>query len=124
MKRSHLFLAVAATLLVLGSSSKAHAWGAVHVGYTQVGSAGVQHYGRTVAVGPNGVYSGAHVSGVGYGGVYRAGYVGGVGYTGVSYGVTNVYTPYYYNPYYSGAYSVGTYNYGVYNYSAGVYHGY
>jgi hypothetical protein len=41
MKRQILFLALATTALVLGTSSKAQAWGAAHVGYTHVGPSGV-----------------------------------------------------------------------------------
>ena len=64
-------MAVAATLL---TSTKAQAWGAYHVGYTHVGPEGVQHYGRTAAVGPYGAYSGGHYGAYGASGSYHAGY--------------------------------------------------
>jgi hypothetical protein len=103
MRRSFLFLALAATFLMLGTSSRAQAWGAYHVGYTQVGYGGIYHYGRTVGVGPYGAYYGGRDLGYGaYGGLPRYG-----GYRA-------------YSPYYSGGYALGGYNYGIY-YRAGVY---
>jgi hypothetical protein len=115
MKRQFLFLALAANVLLLGTSSKAHAWGAAHVGYTHVGPSGVQHYGYTAARGPYGSYSGGHVSDYGYGGAsYHA------GYGSASYGGYHAYTPAY-----SGGYAAGGYHYNTYGggYSAGVYRG-
>src|SRR5262245_34664226 len=110
MLRKTLFLVAAAALLTLCTSSRAHAWGAMHVGYTHFGYGGIQHYGRTVGVGPYGAFSTGHVGGIGYGGgVYHAGYgVGGVygheafgggyhyGTTGYGYstGAFRTYSPY------------------------------
>jgi len=75
MLHKSLILACAATLAVLLTTREAQAWGAAHVGYTHVGPGGVQHYGRTAAVGPYGAYSGGHASDYGrYGGSYHTGY--------------------------------------------------
>ena len=112
MRRPFLFLALAAALLVLGTSSEAHAWGAYHVGYTHVGYGGVQHYGRTVGVGPYGAYSGGSVYRGGYGGYGRYGY-------GTAYGGYRAYSPSY-----SGGYAAGGYHYGTSGYGAGVYRAY
>ncbi len=49
-----LFLALATIILVLGTSSKAQAWGAYHAGYTHVGPSGAYHAGYTAAAGPHG----------------------------------------------------------------------
>ncbi len=66
MLRKTLFLAFAAILAVLATSSDAQAWGAYHVGYTHYGPVtGFQHYGAT------GVRAG------GYGGYHYGGYGGG-----------------------------------------------
>ncbi len=115
-----LFIIALATILVLGAVPKTHGWGAYHVGYTHVGYGGVQHYGRTVAVGPGGVYGGARYGSYGYGGVYRGGYGYGERYGGLyGYGA--------YAPVYGGGYAVGGYHYGgVYGdaYRAGVYRRY
>jgi hypothetical protein len=122
MLRKTLILAVAAALLTLCTASRAHAWGAMHVGYTHFGYGGVEHYGRTVGVGPYGGFSTARVGGVGYGGVYHAGYgVGGV------YGADSFGGGYRYgvSPY--GGYSAGAFRtyspYGL-DYGAGVYRAY
>jgi hypothetical protein len=120
MKRIILVVAFAVAL-VLATNSKAQAWGAAHVGYTHVGPAGVQHYGRTVAAGPGGVYGGAHYGAYGYGGgSYHAGYGYGAG---GAYGGYHAYTPAY-----GGGYAVGGYHYGGYYggdvYRAGVYRAY
>ncbi len=77
MLRNILCLALMAAAATLMTTAKAQAWGAYHVGYTHVGPYGVQHYGRTVGVGPYGAYSGAHYGA--YGG-YRAGYSYGARY--------------------------------------------
>ena len=60
MLRNTLFLTLAALLVALLTSSKVHAWGACHVGYTHVGYGGVQHYGRTAAWGGGGARSGSY----------------------------------------------------------------
>ena len=113
MLRKSLFVAIAAALGALLSPAEARAWGARHVGYTHVGPAGVQHYGRTVAAGPNGVYAGGHAGAYGYGGAsYHAG--GAVG-VGGAYGGA-----YHYNTGYGGAYHYGAVNTG-YGYTGGVY---
>ncbi len=115
MIRQFFFLVLAAALLVLGTSSRAHAWGAYHAGYTHVGPYGVQHYGHTVAAGPYGAYSGSHVSGFGYGGGYAGAYH-------ASYGSPiGGYHPY--SPAYTGGYAVGGYHYGSFE-SPGVYRGF
>ncbi len=124
MKR-HLFgLALAATLLVLGTASRAHAWGAYHVGYTHVGPGGVQHWGRTAGFGPYGGFSTGHAGAYGYGG-YHAGYGYGyhAGYGGYGYHAGYGYGGYHpYAPAYGGGYAVGGYHYGGYGaYGAGVY---
>lgn len=110
MLRKSLFVAIAAALAAVLSPAEARAWGAAHVGYTHVGPYGVQHYGRTVAAGPNGAYAGGHTSAYGYGGAsYHAG-----GAAGYHYG-------------YGGA-SAGGYHYGAvhtgYGYQAGAYRRY
>ena len=71
MLRNILCIALIAAAAMLATASQAHAWGAYHVGYTHVGPEGVQHYGRTAAVGPYGAYSGAHYGAYGAGGVPR-----------------------------------------------------
>lgn len=77
MLRKTLFLACAALLVALAMAPEAQAWGAAHVGYTHVGPGGVQHWGRTAAVGPYGAYAGGHAGAYGrYGGAYHAGYGG------------------------------------------------
>ena len=112
MVRQFLLAGLAAAALLLATSTKAHAWGAAHVGYTHVGYGGVQHYGYTAARGPYGGYSGGHVSGYGYGGgSYHAGYGYGDrygGYGGYHYGG---YSGYHYGGYpaYGGAYRAGVY---------------
>jgi len=64
MLHKSLFLSLAALVLTLVTSTKAHAWGAYHVGYTHYGPiTGFQHYGATAYRGP-------------YGGGYRYGSVG------------------------------------------------
>jgi hypothetical protein len=90
MPNKILALATAAALSALLMPSKVDAWGAAHVGYTEVGPGGVYHTGRTFEAGPYGAYGGAYreypggfVGGAypgyagGIGGPYR-GYVGGV----------------------------------------------
>jgi len=58
MFRRFLVSAFLATMLAVLTSSAAHAYGAVHRGYTSVSSTGnVQHYGSTAASGPAGSYS-------------------------------------------------------------------
>lgn len=107
-----LFVALAATVITLWTSSPVQAWGAYHVGYTHVGYGGVQHYGRTAAVGPYGAYGSAHYGGVGYGGAYRGGYGYGDRYGG-AYGYHAGYGGYDYGGFRAG---------GVYGgYRAGVY---
>jgi hypothetical protein len=87
MLRKWVFLVIATVLAMLLTSSRAHAWGAYHVGFTHVGAGGIYHYGRTAAVGPYGAYSGAHYGAYGerYGGLYgeRSGY--GYHYSSPSY---------------------------------------
>jgi hypothetical protein len=121
MKRIILVVAFAGGSL-LATSSKAQAWGGYHIGYTHVGPFGVQHYGRTIGVGPyGGVYGGVHVGA--FGGVYRAGYGYG-GIYGAGYYPWGLYGGYYpYAPYYDGGYAVGGYHYGD-VYRAGVYRHY
>jgi hypothetical protein len=82
-----VFVAVAGMLLSLLTASKAQAWGACHVGYTHIGYGGVQHYGRTVGVGPyGGGYSAGRYGSYGAYGGYRAGYGGYGGYHYAGYG--------------------------------------
>jgi hypothetical protein len=78
MLRKTVFLAVLAVLFLLASSTKAHAWGAYHVGFTHVGYGGVYHYGRTYVggLGYRGLYGGYRY---GYGGLYGAHYRYGYG---------------------------------------------
>jgi hypothetical protein len=117
MKRHLLILACAVTMLLLGTVSKAQAWGAYHVGYTHVGAGGVEHYGATYARGPYGGYGGARYGAYGAeGGVYRGGYGAGGAYGGYHYGGA-----------YGGGYAAGGYHYGgAYGgaYGAGVYRRY
>jgi hypothetical protein len=55
MMRTILVPAVIAGLLALSMCSQAHAYGAVHTGYTAVGpNGGAYHTGTTAAVGPYG----------------------------------------------------------------------
>jgi hypothetical protein len=109
------FAALAVVFALLLSSSQAGAWGVAHVGYTHVGYGGVQHYGRTAAVGPYGAYSGAHYGAYGAGGAYRVGGAYGVGYGGYGYpaGVYN----------YGGVNAYGGYGYGGFG-ATNVYGGY
>jgi hypothetical protein len=119
MLRRFLVLGLLATAATLLTSSRAHAWGAYHVGYTHVGAGGVEHYGRTVGVGPYGAYSGGHVGAYGYGGAsYHAGY--GYGERYGSYGSYHYAASPYGGSYYGGMSSAGLYG-GA--YSAGVYRG-
>ena len=82
MLRKILGIALVAAALTLITSAKAQAWGAYHVGYTHVGPEGVQHYGRTVGVGPYGAYSGGHYGSYGAYGASRGGYSYGARYGG------------------------------------------
>jgi hypothetical protein len=109
MLNKTLFLALAATLAALLSSSRAHAWGCYHAGYTHVGYGGVQHYGYTAARGPYGSYSGGHVSGYGYGGGYHAGYGYGDRYGGGAYGGAYHYGSSSYGGAYGGGFHYGGY---------------
>ena len=114
MLRKIIVAAVAAALLALLTPSDACAWGAAHVGYTHVGPYGVQHYGRTAAVGPYGAYSGGHYGAYGYGGAsYYAGYGEAARY-GVGSGA------YRYNADYGPG---GLYNYGTFPSYGGAYAG-
>jgi hypothetical protein len=81
-----LYIALVAAAAFLMTSAKAQAWGAAHVGYTHVGPSGVQHYGRTVAAGPNGAYSGGHYGSYGASGSYHAAYGHSETYGHSSYG--------------------------------------
>jgi hypothetical protein len=83
MIRNRLFLLLAPMLLGLALSSKAHGWGAYHVGYTHYSPyTGLHHYGYTEAYrGGYGGY-GYHYGGS-YGGAYR---YGGYHYGGYPYG--------------------------------------
>jgi hypothetical protein len=78
MLRKTLFLAFAAILVALATSSEAQAWGAYHVGYTHYGPVtGFSHYGSTGLYGSYGGayhYGGYHYGGYGYGDAYRYGY--------------------------------------------------
>jgi hypothetical protein len=121
MLKQMLVAVTAAMLVMLVWSSRAEAYGAVHVGVTRVGPyGGVYHSGATrvggVGYGGVGVYRGAY----GYGGypavssygVYRSGY-GGVGYGGVYSGLGSPYVSSYYSGYsYVPSYYYGTTNYG------------
>src|SRR5262249_48822741 len=49
-------VALAAVLVALAVSSKAHAWGAYHAGYTHFGPNGLYHVGGTEAFGRYGGY--------------------------------------------------------------------
>ena len=111
MFRKFLFLTLAAAAVALVTSSQAQAWGGFHVGYTHVGYGGVQHYGRTVGVGPYGAYSGAHYGSYGYGGAYHAGYGYGERYGGYGAYHYGGYGGYHYGgyPYYGDAYRAGVY---------------
>jgi hypothetical protein len=116
MLRKSLFVAITAALVAMLTPTDAHAWGARHVGYTHVGPYGVQHYGATVAHGPNGVYSGSHAGAYGYGGAsYHAGSAYGASYGGAYGGA------YHYNTGYGGAYHYGAVQTGGYGYAGGVY---
>jgi hypothetical protein len=103
--RHTFFLALATVLMALGTSNKAQAWGAYHVGYTHVGYGGAYHYGRTEAYRPYGDYGGASMYHYGYGGYgaygNRSSYYypprPGLGYGGYHYGG-------YYGGYRSGVY--------------------
>ena len=94
MLRKILCVALMAAAATLATASPARAWGAAHIGYTRVSPYGVQHYGRTVGVGPNGAYSGAHYGAYGaYGGArygsydrYGGAYGGAYRYGDVRYG--------------------------------------
>jgi hypothetical protein len=87
MLRQTLLPVLAATVVALGSPSKANAWGAYHAGYTHVGPSGVQHWGHTGAVGPYGAYSGGRSFGTAGGYRYGSGYhYGGSAYGGYHYG--------------------------------------
>ncbi len=121
--RSILLSALATTLLMLGTTSKAQAWGAAHAGYTHVGPSGVYHTGYTSVATPRGDYSGGHTSAYGYGGSsYHSGYGSGAGYGAASGGYHS------YSTGYGGGYAAGGYHYGSYGgyggYGAGVYRGY
>ncbi len=98
MLRKIFYLALAAGATLLMTTSKAQAWGAYHVGYTHVGPNGVQHYGRTVGVGPYGAYSGGRYGAVGgygaYGARYGAAYGGAYRYGAVGYGSYDRYAAY------------------------------
>ena len=111
-----IVLVLLVTAMALCMASEAHAWGAVHAGYTRVGYGGVQHVGYTAARGPyGGVYGGANYGAYGAYGGYRAGYG--------AYGVGGVYSGYSaYTPAYGGGYAVGGYG-GAYAYP-GVYRAY
>lgn len=80
MLRNILCVALMAAAATLATASRARAWGAYHVGITHYGPEGVQHYGRTAAVGPYGAYSGAHYGSSGAYGGYHAGYSEGARY--------------------------------------------
>jgi len=111
-----LFLALAATLVVLGTAAEAQAYGAAHVGYTHVGPGGVQHYGATAVSGPYGSYGGSHASASSAsGGAYHTGSA-----TEVHYGGTTSTGGYHYATGTTGAYSAGGYHTGG-VYAAGVY---
>jgi hypothetical protein len=119
MQRKFLGVALAAVLLVAGTSAKAQAWGGLHAGFTHFGPGGVYHAGFTAARGPYGGYAGFHAGGVGaYG--YHYGYgVDPYGYGG-AYAGYHAYSPtygyaaagYHYSPVYGGS---------GYSYSGGVY---
>jgi hypothetical protein len=77
MFRRSALLAFAALLVSLALSSKAHAWGCYHVGYTHYSPyTGFHHYGST------GFHYGGYGGGGGYhyGGYHYGGYGGGGGY--------------------------------------------
>jgi uncharacterized membrane protein len=76
MLRKTLFLALAAILATLATSSEAQAWGAYHVGYTHYGPVtGFSHAGSTGFSSP---YGGAyHSSAYHYGGYRSGGYSAG-----------------------------------------------
>ena len=79
MLKKTLFLAGAALLVTLAMSTKAHAWGVYHAGYTHIGPAGAYHVGGTRAYGGyGGAYGGYHYGGYGYG--YHPYGGGGYGY--------------------------------------------
>jgi hypothetical protein len=116
--RRHLFhVALAAAALLLASSTRAHAWGAFHAGFTQVGYGGLHHYGFTTARGPDGAYGVGHVGYRYGGGVYLGAPVSGYG---AYYPYAGSYYPY--TPLDTGGYAVGGYHPGpVGSFSAGAY---
>jgi hypothetical protein len=121
MLRKFLVLALLTATATLLTASRVHAWGAFHVGYTHVGAGGVEHFGRTAAVGPYGAYSGGHVGAYGYGGAsYHAGYGYGGTY-GSSYSSYHYAASPYYGSYYGGMSSASLYGG---EYRAGVYRGF
>jgi hypothetical protein len=115
MLRKFLFLALAAALVTLLTTSQAQAWGAFHAGYTHVGYGGVQHYGYTSRSGPYGSYSGAHYGSTSAYGGYHSGYgYGESSYGGYHYGSSS------YSGYHYGGFGGTSYG----GYSSGVYRGY
>ena len=108
MRQHILFLALAVTLGVLGTSSKAQAWGAYHAGYTHVGAGGVSHYGYSSAHGAYGSYGESRSVYGTSGSVSHYGSSAGVGCHGES------------GYHYSGT-SADGYHYGASAYHAGVY---
>ena len=85
MLRRILLFAAAPMVLTLALSSKAHAWGAYHVGYTHWGPyTGLHHYGYTRAYGGYGLgyhpYYGYGIQPYYYGGYRYGGYYGGARY--------------------------------------------
>jgi hypothetical protein len=76
MKNKILAMGTLAALSALLTPSKVDAWGAAHVGYTQVWPSGVYHTSRPVETGPYGAYRGFYG---GYVGGAYPGYAGGIG---------------------------------------------
>jgi len=96
MMNKIVLLVIVGVVGVLLMPSQVDAYGAAHVGYTQVGPNGVSHTGATAVSGPNGTAAVGHTSAYGAGGAYGGGAAAG---------------GYHYNYHYSGG---GSSN-GVYN---------
>jgi hypothetical protein len=89
MYQKTFFLALAALLVAVATTSEARAWGCAHVGYTHVGAGGAYHYGGTAAYGGGAYHYGSTAA---YGGAYHYG-----GYSYGGYHTTNATPGYSYN---------------------------
>jgi hypothetical protein len=104
MLRKMVFLAAAAILAALLTSSKAQSWGAYHVGFTHYGAGGFYHYGHTSASGPYGGFSAGRYGAYGAGGSYHGAYASRYG----SADAYHTYTPHY--DYHYGGMSTGDFH--------------